>query len=157
MPEYGFFETTAGSDVLGLHPVDLGHLLLLLMKRMYCMYSEGFEIGFEPFSLISLGGWNDVIHLSIYLSPVSPMCKQDDYCFLFFSLRNRLYRTRPCRDKPRIAKRDVPGQDTGTSQGHLSSYLLGGAPGERHRALCKTESHCATHMADYYRNARRRH
>jgi hypothetical protein len=36
--------------------------------------------------------------------------------------------------------RDAPGQDTGRSQGHLSSYLLGGAPGERHRARCKTDS-----------------
>jgi hypothetical protein len=43
-------------------------------------------------------------------------------------------------------QRDAPGQNTGTSQGHLSSYLLGGAPGERHRARCKTDSRgCDTH------------
>jgi hypothetical protein len=28
-------------------------------------------------------------------------------------------------------QRDAPGQDTGRLQGHLSSYLLGGTPGER--------------------------
>jgi hypothetical protein len=50
-----------------------------------------------------------------------------------------LYRTRSCRDKPRLAKRDTPGQDTGRSQGHLSSCLLGGAPGKRHRAICKKD------------------
>jgi hypothetical protein len=33
----------------------------------------------------------------------------------------------------------MPRQDTGRSQGHLSSCLLGGAPGERHRAMCKTD------------------
>jgi hypothetical protein len=43
-------------------------------------------------------------------------------------------------------QRDAPGQDTGRSQGHLSSYLLGGVPGERHRARCKTDSRgCDTH------------
>jgi hypothetical protein len=43
-------------------------------------------------------------------------------------------------------QRDAPGQDTGRSQGHLSSYLLGGAPEERHRAICKTDSkYCVTH------------
>jgi hypothetical protein len=43
-------------------------------------------------------------------------------------------------------QRDAPGQDTGRSQGLLSSYLLGGAPGERHRARCKSHSRgCDTH------------
>jgi hypothetical protein len=43
-------------------------------------------------------------------------------------------------------QRDALGQDTGRSQGHLSSYLLGGAPGERHRARCKLDSRgCDTH------------
>jgi hypothetical protein len=43
-------------------------------------------------------------------------------------------------------QRDAPGQDTGRSQGHLIGYLLGGAPGERHRARCKTDSRgCDTH------------
>jgi hypothetical protein len=43
-------------------------------------------------------------------------------------------------------QRDAPGQDTGRSQGHLSTYLLGGALGERHRARCKTDSRgCDTH------------
>jgi hypothetical protein len=37
-------------------------------------------------------------------------------------------------------RHDAPGQDTGRSQGHLRSYLLGGAPGERHRARCKADS-----------------
>jgi hypothetical protein len=31
-------------------------------------------------------------------------------------------------------QRDAPGQDTGLSEGHLSSYLLGGAPGPRGEA-----------------------
>jgi hypothetical protein len=43
-------------------------------------------------------------------------------------------------------QRDAPGQDTGRPHGHLMSYLLGGAPGERHRARCKTDSRgCDTH------------
>jgi hypothetical protein len=44
----------------------------------------------------------------------------------------RLYRTRPCRDKPRLARHDMSGQDTGRARSHLGSYLLGGAPGEIH-------------------------
>jgi hypothetical protein len=61
-------------------------------------------------------------------------------------LSRNAYRTRPCRDKPRLAKRDAPGQDTGRAQGHLSSYLLRGAPGERHRAMCKSDRKwCDTH------------
>jgi hypothetical protein len=40
-------------------------------------------------------------------------------------------RTRPCRDKPRLATRDAPGQDTGGAQGNLSSYPHGsGSQGE---------------------------
>jgi hypothetical protein len=35
---------------------------------------------------------------------------------------------------------DAPGKDTGRPQGHLSSYLVGGAPWERHRAICKSDS-----------------
>jgi hypothetical protein len=43
-------------------------------------------------------------------------------------------------------QRDAPGQDTGRAQGHLSSYLLGGAPGKSHRARCKADSRgCDTH------------
>jgi hypothetical protein len=43
-------------------------------------------------------------------------------------------------------RRDAPGQDTGRSHGHLSTYLLGGAPGERYRARCKSDSRgCDTH------------
>jgi hypothetical protein len=43
-------------------------------------------------------------------------------------------------------QRDAPGQDTGRSQGHLGSYLLGGAPGERHRAICNSDTTgCDTH------------
>ncbi len=43
-------------------------------------------------------------------------------------------------------QRDAPGQDTRRSQGHLSSYLLGGGPGERQWARCKSESRgCDTH------------
>jgi hypothetical protein len=43
-------------------------------------------------------------------------------------------------------QRDAPGQDTGRAQGHLSSNLRGGAPGERHRARCKSDSRgCDTH------------
>jgi hypothetical protein len=43
-------------------------------------------------------------------------------------------------------QRDAPGQNTGRSQRHLSSYLRGGAPGERHRARCETDSRgCDTH------------
>jgi hypothetical protein len=55
-----------------------------------------------------------------------------------FCIEESLYRTRSCRDKPRLAKRDAPGQDTGRSQGHLRSCLLG-APGERHQASCKID------------------
>jgi hypothetical protein len=58
----------------------------------------------------------------------------------FFLRGERLYRTRPCRDKPRSAKRDAPGQDTSGAQRHLSSYFLGGVPRERHRAMYKTDS-----------------
>ncbi len=43
-------------------------------------------------------------------------------------------------------QRDAPGQNTGRAEGHLISYLLGGALGERHRAKCKTDSRgCDTH------------
>ena len=59
--------------------------------------------------------------------------------FFFFGGGESLYRTRSCRDKPRLAKRDTPGQDTGRPQGHLSSCLLGGAPREKHRATCKID------------------
>jgi hypothetical protein len=43
-------------------------------------------------------------------------------------------------------QRGAPGQDPGRTQGHLISYLLGGAPGERHRGGCATDSRgCDTH------------
>jgi hypothetical protein len=42
-------------------------------------------------------------------------------------------RTRPYGDKPRLLKRDAPGEDTNREQGHLSSHPierhLGEAPG----------------------------
>ncbi len=37
---------------------------------------------------------------------------------------NGFTRTRPCRDKSRLAKRDAPAQDTGRLQGHLGSFPL---------------------------------
>jgi hypothetical protein len=44
------------------------------------------------------------------------------------------------------SQRDAPGQNTGRSQDHLSSYLLGGAPGDRHRAICKSDGRgCDSH------------
>jgi hypothetical protein len=43
-------------------------------------------------------------------------------------------------------QRDASGQDTGSSQGHLSSYLLVGAPGERHQGICMAgREGCDTH------------
>jgi hypothetical protein len=46
---------------------------------------------------------------------------------------------------------EAPGQDTGRSQGHLSSYFEGGAPRERHRAICKTDSKlCDTHGGELH-------
>jgi hypothetical protein len=48
------------------------------------------------------------------------------YLFIF-TWRRTLYTHKACRDKPRLAKRDAPGQDTGSSQGQLSSYTMGGA------------------------------
>jgi hypothetical protein len=65
--------------------------------------------------------------------------------FFFFFGGERLYRTRPCRDKPRQTNVTRRGK-TPARHKAISSYLLGGAPGERHRARCKTDSRgCDTH------------
>jgi hypothetical protein len=51
----------------------------------------------------------------------------------------RLQRTRSMQRETSTKQRGAPGQDTGRSQSHLSSYLAGGAPGQRHRTICKTD------------------
>jgi hypothetical protein len=70
--------------------------------------------------------------------------------FLFFFGGIKALQDKAMQRHPSTNQRDAPGclapKDTGRSQGHLSSYLLGGAPGERHRARCKTDSRgCDTH------------
>jgi hypothetical protein len=69
-------------------------------------------------------------------------------CPFFFFLRKAL-QDKAMQRQTSTNQRDAPGQYTGRSQGHLSSYLrriLGGAPGERHRARCKSDSRgCDTH------------
>ena len=63
----------------------------------------------------------------------------------FFLMRKAL-QDKAIQRQTSTNQRDAPGQDTGRSQGHLSTYLLGGALGERHRARCKTDSRgCDTH------------
>jgi hypothetical protein len=75
-------------------------------------------------------------------------CKVCFFFFSFFFLRRKALQDKAMQKQTSTNQRDAPGQDTGRdrSQGHLSSYLLGGAPGERRRARCKTESRgCDTH------------
>jgi hypothetical protein len=60
--------------------------------------------------------------------------------FLVFFFRRKALQDKAMQRQTSTNQRDAPGQDTGRSQGHLSSYLLGGAPGERHRARCKSDS-----------------
>jgi hypothetical protein len=48
--------------------------------------------------------------------------------------KERLQSEKGIRGKPHLAEGDGPGLDTGRSQGHLSTYPIGGAPGQRHRA-----------------------
>jgi hypothetical protein len=68
------------------------------------------------------------------------------FFFLFFFFEEKALQDNAMQRQTSTNQRDAPGQDTGRSQGHLSSYLLGGAPGERHRARCKTASRgCDTH------------
>jgi hypothetical protein len=47
-----------------------------------------------------------------------------------------------------LDQRDAPGQDTGRSQGHLSSYLLGGAPGEGTGQDVSQTADGTTHIAE---------
>jgi hypothetical protein len=64
----------------------------------------------------------------------------------FFFLRRKALQDKAMQRQTSTNQHDTPGQDTGMSQGHLSSYLLGGAPGERHRARCKSDGRgCDTH------------
>jgi hypothetical protein len=72
-------------------------------------------------------------------------CLKTSALFFFF-LRRKALQDKAMQRQTSKNQRDAPGQDTGRSQGHLSSYLLGGPPGERHRARCKTDSRgCDTH------------
>ncbi len=68
------------------------------------------------------------------------------YSLFIFFLRRKASHDKAMQRQTSPNQRDAPGQDTGRSQGHLSSYLLGGAPGESHRARCRTDSRgCDTH------------
>jgi hypothetical protein len=63
-----------------------------------------------------------------------------------FFLRRKAFQGKAMQRQTSTNQRDAPGQDTGRSQGHLRSYLLGGAPGEKHRAICTADSKgCDTH------------
>ncbi len=68
------------------------------------------------------------------------------FFFFFFKFRRKALQDKAMQRQTSTNQRDAPGQDTGRSQGHLSSYLLGGALGKRQRARCKTDSRgCDTH------------
>jgi hypothetical protein len=54
-------------------------------------------------------------------------------------------------------QRDAPGQDTGGSQGHLSSYLQEERLGRGTGLYVRQTVSGATHMAEDKTNARRRH
>jgi hypothetical protein len=66
--------------------------------------------------------------------------------FVCFFLRIRALQDKAMQRQTSTNQRDEPGQNTGRAQGYLSSDLRGGAPGERHRAKCETDSRgCDTH------------
>jgi hypothetical protein len=71
---------------------------------------------------------------------------KERYLFTYLFLRRKALQDKAMQRQTSTNQRGAPGQGTGRTQGHLSSYLLGGAPGERHRARCKTDSRgCDTH------------
>jgi hypothetical protein len=78
-------------------------------------------------------------------------------CCLFFYCfeRRKALQDKAMQRQTSTNQRDASGQNTGRSQGHLSSYLLGGALGERHRARRKTDSRgCDTHCGGPTQNLR---
>jgi hypothetical protein len=85
-----------------------------------CSYCQHGGPGWSRSSLAARGTnidtipWSavDSILLFIYL-----------FIYLFIFLRRKSLQDRSCRDNPRLAKRDMPGQDTGRPQGHLSRFL----------------------------------
>jgi hypothetical protein len=86
--------------------------------------------------------------LSVQQALLWPLLFPYPVSFPSFSLfeQKGFTRTRPCRDKPRLAKRNALGQDTGRAQGNLTVdplgtpvRTMGGVPGSRHRGMIETD------------------
>jgi hypothetical protein len=78
-----------------------------------------------------------------------------DIDFFFFNFRKAL-QDKAMQKQTLTNQRDAPGRNTSRAQGYLSSYLRGGAPGERHRANVGQTVEGATQIAEDWTNAQRR-
>jgi len=77
---------------------------------------------------------------------MSPPVRPSLEPLLFFFWRRKALQDKAMQRQTSTNQGDAPGQNTGRAQGYLSSYLRGGAPRERHRAKCETDSRgCDTH------------
>jgi hypothetical protein len=76
-------------------------------------------------------------------------------CIRSYCLRRNTLQTGPCRDRLTPANRDMPGQGTGRSQSHLSSYLE--CPWRGTGECVRQTGIGATHMAGHWTNTRRKH